>query len=618
MYYKHISCFSARKSKNQKMETGDSTTKRVWGTDTYSKWDKMDFEDSLEEKAKRGGQTFALGDQYVPSGGEVLGDDALETLKTKTILGLEETKETYVWAVDVLPMRCWSAGTGPASVSPQTGDPYPTRPLVILISELYPRGRLLTHAIPTTTSCDLPPSPLETLDLLSKEIRDPTGGDKQHRPSKVVFTDKALLDGCHMTLRHWNVEPSYIDKPADGIMAYVREVSNLLVRKDIARDSGEVSALPSLIMAFNNNNNTNLSPSKPPVPQELLDWMSGYYSDCARLVSLDPWSSLTARSVFRLNVRSPLPFCPLRDPVKGDDIYVSAVQDGDLVGIGIWRSRLDAEARLVPAEAGGAVHRAGGKRCYVTGGANCKGLKPKMFDVRTGREIAFEGQEEQRKGWKHVKKYARPMEQRDDRTAQWNGESECSLMFKHLTLVPFSDLDEISEFGFAVAKGRGEGHFGVGGKEDCVYPVPARVVRGELMRPLKEDIAAIRIACGALSSLLEDEGKRGEVMKSSFAAGAGGEVKMSLGSSKVEVMGVEVEIEHEPIYMKSEVEAAVKRATANMAEKEKALKDKEAKIEELKAQIEDAKISQGAEGQDGAGADADEGSDEGGRSCIVS
>ncbi|GMI23615.1 hypothetical protein TeGR_g10900, partial [Tetraparma gracilis] len=86
------------------------------------------------------------------------------------LLNVDHSPETSVWSVDILPLDCWSAGTGKHSVSPITKQAYPVRPFVVLISSLYPTGTLLTHSIPTSNSCDELHTGKELMGLLTSEM----------------------------------------------------------------------------------------------------------------------------------------------------------------------------------------------------------------------------------------------------------------------------------------------------------------------------------------------------------------------------------------------------------------------------------------------------------------
>ena len=61
----------------------------------------------------------------------------------------------------------------------------------------------------------------------------------------------------------------------------------------------------------------------------------------------------------------------------------------------------------------------------------------------------------QRAHWKDVKKFSKPLTDRDDGLAQgrqWWGDKECSCLFENPTMMPFDDHDNIEKYGWALAK----------------------------------------------------------------------------------------------------------------------------------------------------------------------
>jgi hypothetical protein len=107
-----------------------------------------------------------------------------------------------------------------------------------------------------------------------------------------------------------------------------------------------------------------------------------------------------------------------------------------------------------------------------------KSLKPPMFDVRTGMEVLFSSADAQRSVWKSLKNYITKTQD-----IAPGGGVEVTCLYKHITTMPFADLNEIEEFEFPLAEAKGEGHLGVGGRENCVYPFITKVAKGELDRP---------------------------------------------------------------------------------------------------------------------------------------
>ena len=116
-------------------------TGRKWGTDTYSKWDNLEeLESTSTEKQSVQATTFTLGTS-IP--------EPETDLDLKVYYGKDEVKmmtnmgaTNEVWALDVLPLRFFSSSGERSKVD---GGMLPARPMVVMLSSLYPVGRLIEY-----------------------------------------------------------------------------------------------------------------------------------------------------------------------------------------------------------------------------------------------------------------------------------------------------------------------------------------------------------------------------------------------------------------------------------------------------------------------------------------
>jgi hypothetical protein len=446
---------------------------------------------------------------------------------------------------------------------------------VILLSSLYPVGQLLTHIIPSP--CDELPTGEALLKVISDEILD-SATHKRTRPNKLVFTNPDVLASIYHALIDVKIEPSYINTFADGIFSYVQQVSKLMVTKDIARDSGFVSGLPSILDVMNNNVHTSLNSGASPVADDLVNWVRNYYGSATSLLEIKPWEFTTSRDAFRLTLPTTLELYPGCSVTAPEVVYVTVVNDqvddGDgttdtIQGIALFTRRIDMITRLLGAEYVDQTFSSFERVCSGSGvkenleegeGENkkevvkLKSLKPPMFDIRTSREALFSSTDAQRSAWKALRKHLVTA----DKLVAGKGH-EYTMLYKQITTMPFADLDEIAEFGFEVAKARGEGHFGVGGREDSVYPFITKVFEGKLDRPSKAEIGLVALATAVVQRLSSDDAFREELKKSTFTAG--GDVTWTKGSVTVGEGKCEtkVGVQYEPVWLRSELESAVSK-----------------------------------------------------------
>ncbi|GMH80054.1 hypothetical protein TL16_g08383 [Triparma laevis f. inornata] len=197
---------------------------RKWGTDTYSKFDSITDLDS-ETLQSVTSTNFTLGSPPPPPPNLVDVMYASEKLK-KRVLNVE--KNNGVWAVDVLPLRLWSASVETG----MEGRPYPVQPLTILLSTLYPKGQLLTYKINTLPSPESPPSNENVIELVINQILNPDYSPS-YKPTKLVFTDSILYHELSHTIRGLDIEPCYVETHANGLIEYVETISKRLKKEGV-------------------------------------------------------------------------------------------------------------------------------------------------------------------------------------------------------------------------------------------------------------------------------------------------------------------------------------------------------------------------------------------------
>ena len=104
-------------------------------------------------------------------------------------------------------------------------------------------------------------------------------------------------------------------------------------------------------------------------------------------------------------------------------------------------------------------------------------------------EIVYSSADAQRSHWKDVKKFMRPLTDRDEGIKAgrqfWDTKNgETSILFKHITNVPFDDLDDIEANGWSIGeKGAGDDSCG---SVEMRFPSPSYLNNGEVNRPRVE------------------------------------------------------------------------------------------------------------------------------------
>lgn len=300
-------------------------------------------------------------------------------------------------------------------------------------------------------------------------LNPPTG--KQRRPGKIIFNHKETLELCYRTLADINIESTQLHE-ADGISDYVKKISENLVQNNIA-NIGEASNNPSLT-------------SGQGITKDVVKAM---YDSGAELLKSKPWATLSSRLAFKIEVKGESQIYPgLKMPKGLAYCSVVAEEEDKLFGIALFYSRMDLESRFLPPSYHSKVFRHQ-LRCSYTDlteselGSKLKRIKPRSYDIRTGMEILYSSGDAQKSHWKEVKPFMKPLSHRDEgiETGRqfWDVKNgEASLLFKHLTNIPFDDLDEIKAEKYKICAKE----FGGGDDKSLLHPAPSSLVNGEMKR----------------------------------------------------------------------------------------------------------------------------------------
>ena len=355
----------------------------------------------------------------------------------------------------------------------------PCRPRLLILSCLFPSGRVLAQAL-----CRPPeafPSAADVWARVAKEMRDPTpppagaGGASARtparRPGKVVTPHRELVEGLYNTFAAVGIECTVLSEPP-GIDKLVAAYSDKLVANDVAARHPEIHARASLLDA---------------VPRATAGVVGALYGAGARFLAAAPWRAFPERQAFELTVdhaTAPLEVAPGLTARAKERVWCACVscagQNGArLRGLVVFWSRMDLEAQLLPP---GPVRGAGdgapaaapdevtvfrpaptprcahsGARADEAAGLTLKRTRPRTFDARTGVEIVYADGKAQRAHWRSVKKFSKPLSDRDDPRRRGSvsdparGKTvarQVSLFFEHPTRVPFAELDARSAHGW--------------------------------------------------------------------------------------------------------------------------------------------------------------------------
>lgn len=239
--------------------------------------------------------------------------------------------------------------------------------------------------------------------------------------------------------------------------------------------------------------------------------------------------------------------------------------EGGVFGIALHRSRLDCESRALPAGRHSEVWRPE-PVCSYSGelaedGKKLKRTKPRTYDIRSGNEICYKVAASQRAHWPEVKRYSKPLEEREKGMREgrmWWGDREASCLFKHPTLLPFDDHDAIDSANLPLADDCGTN---AGGPLQY-YPLPLVVRRSVAGRPCLEDITWLERALRSVLAAIDVVKAGGENERDLLSRPLSEtEVEVVLHDGKRERVGVRFN----PVLLESEVERAKQRAAATAA-----------------------------------------------------
>jgi len=522
---------------------------RAWGTDTYNKWDNMDYDDDSETKQKAVPMKFNLGSSSPALNySSVILNDSNSSFPSGRIKSLESNKNE-VWSCDLKPLRVWSASSKDGSH---------IRPLALLFGNIYPDGSLLDYKI--NTPAEAPPTAETVLKHLGKLMLNPPGGGKQRRPGKIIFNHQGTLELCYRSLAEVSIEATLLHS-ADGIADYVKKISENLVQNNVANRG-------------HNSEEKSIGEGQG-VTKEIRE---GFYKATKKMLDQRPWRALNSRRAFKITAKEPSTVYP-GFTMPPQTVYVNVVCEEygeeksteNLYGLAIFNSRLDSEVRFMPPGYHDKIFRHE-LRCAYTGmterdaGTKLKRIKPRSYDLRTGMEIVYSSAEAQKKHWKDVKKFMRPLEDRDagmkEKRQFWDTKwGESILLFRHVTNIPFDDLDDIDANGFEIGE-RGAGDDGEGSK-GMRYPGPGWLLNGTEKRPRAEDLVwAERLSL--IFDKIFDERITDITLDKITGRGLRGDPKDVTVQCH---FGVETfEVIYEPILLKEEVERAVKKKRKELDE----------------------------------------------------
>ncbi|GMI10989.1 hypothetical protein TrLO_g9312 [Triparma laevis f. longispina] len=554
---------------------------RKWGTDTYSKFDSITDLDS-ETLQSVTSTNFTLGSPPPPPPNLVDVMYASEKLK-KRVLNVE--KNNGVWAVDVLPLRLWSASVETG----MEGRPYPVQPLTILLSTLYPKGQLLTYKINTLPSPESPPSNENVIELVINQILNPDYSPS-YKPTKLVFTDSILYHELSHTIRGLDIEPCYVETHANGLIEYVETISKRLKKEgvgDYDEDCFEKEKLGFKGVPY-------------------------FYETYKEILEKKIWEGFSVRQSFKMVTKDRTFYCCC---LGSDGIY----------GLALFYSKLDLCTRF---ESAVSTLWKKSDRCFVNGKKG-KRLKPRMYDVRSGEEVCFEGVEQQKKAWKGNKRFFRKYEdfEKGVETGRifW-GDGEASVIFKDCLHVSFKELDSIQKENYAVVNDRG---CEAAGSEGVVYPIPVAIKSGQMKDVDERTFDDLIVAGGVFNSLERDSKLKEKLLDIKFEKNWEGIVEPQFETYGVEVdVGngdvEKVDVTFDPVWTKSEVSGVLEQVAKKVEEGKKEEEQEEEEqvrvVQEAmdEAKIDDVKVGVGGEGEGGEGGVRDtESSELRGAGCVV-
>ncbi|EEY63011.1 uncharacterized protein PITG_14637 [Phytophthora infestans T30-4] len=447
-------------------------------TKNYEKWNNFqDDSDSDTEDVPRVPTQFDVeGDADIVISTEML----LATNQVERYRKLEK-KQLEVWQVVVRQLRVWSASSAGAD---DGHDAVPCRPYCILVNNLYPLGQVVSKKI-----CDPPevyPSPQTVLDLTLQAMLDPPTNTPQHRPDKIVFPDKNYVGQLRKSYSALGIECSYLSE-SDGIDAYIQELSQHLIRKDLA-SVAEVSERAGLMSG------TGVT----------TDALTAFYSACEQYAKLEPWDRLAERQAIQVDAVGDEELrLDARHHVGRGTVFSSVIstrtgsgsngEGGDHIrGMALFYTRADLERRVLPpGEQLALMENPELRRC-----ANCdkRAVPGKELKRCTRCKCTFYCDAPCQRGhWKDHKVSCTPPGSASSGSGEhkivW-GAKEMSILYGPQTSVPFDDLDVITKHSLPIAKVKGE----------ALYPSAVVFRKGD---PSVPDVAELAWLTRALNAQIE-------------------------------------------------------------------------------------------------------------------
>ena len=252
----------------------------------YAKWERI----LAHEEVVQNRSESVANREYTPSG-EALWLPYIESRQESSELTKNLTaKESHpkeIWQIVVKPLRVWAAASRPAP----SGEVLPCRPRFMFVGNLYPTGKLLYRR-----ACDPPeeqPSTFFVLDAIKQLILTPPEDQPQHRPGKIVFSDKDLAVKLHTSLERIGIDCGYLSE-ADAFDDYARAISKHLLEKEMA-DVSPSNNKPGLLSVSH-------------VTEELF---KRFWNATQEFYALSPWKFTKERQCFRIRVPEeghPLPY----------------------------------------------------------------------------------------------------------------------------------------------------------------------------------------------------------------------------------------------------------------------------------------------------------------------
>ena len=464
-------------------------------------------------------------------------------------------------------LRLWVTGEGKSSV---------VRPRCCLVISLYPDARLLSFFTTVRQA-------ITDVDILSKlcdTFLHPTFGS-QRRP-RTVTGAHGLSAGVTSALLALGVETGCLSE-APGTEDHAREVASMLR----GGPEPDTSSSPDF---FPRGARTSAG-----LWQELCragrEVVFGSAATHSAHNYVPPWLNVPPHSTARhLVVKVTATKTATIGNGKrghvhieaGDSVWLGLLHDDDgVLGIALFWSRLDCEARMKPpTETLASVHRAPVAQCSFAAHVrrtglrqDCepaplktklKSLKPRRYDSRDGQELLYASREAMKRHWPLVKVFARPLADRDASIAKnekwwWPG-GEAIMLYRSVTELSFDDVEHLDALDIKLpTSAADEGIMKqLGRNRDQLLPVPMALKVNQFSACTAEQLAWLIIGCKvchhlAEHSLMRSCGSSNEGVNDSFDVQLDDDSSDDAGASASCPVGVTVS--SEPVLLRSEVDS---------------------------------------------------------------